>query len=55
MAQTEMRDRNDSARYRRIYGIDNGDTSVADLVIDTDDRTPEEIVAIIMEKISTLR
>ena len=55
MAQTEMRDRNDSARYKRIYGIDNSDTSVADLVIDTDDRTPEEIVDLISEKPSTLR
>ena len=55
MAQTEMRDRNDSARYKRIYGIDNSDTSVADLVIDTDDRTPEEIVELISEKLSTLR
>ena len=55
MAQTEMRDRNDSARYKRIYGIDNSDTSVADLVIDTDDRTPEEIVERISEKLSTLR
>ena len=55
MAQTEMRDRNDSARYKRIYGIDNSDTSVADLVIDTDDRTPEEIVELISQKLSTLR
>ena len=55
MAQTEMRDRNDSARYKRIYGIENSDTSVADLVIDTDDRTPEEIVELIAEKLSTLR
>ena len=55
MAQTEMRDRNDSARYKRIYGIDNSDTSVADLVIETDDRTPEEIVELISEKLSTLR
>ena len=55
MAQTEMRDRNDSARYKRIYSIDNSDTSVADLVIDTDDRTPEEIVELISEKLSTLR
>ena len=55
MAQTEMRDRNDSARYKRIYGIDNSDTSVADLVIDTDDRTPEAIVELISEKLSTLR
>lgn len=48
IAQTRMRDENDSARYKRIYGIDNNDTSVADLVIKTDDKSPEEIVGIII-------
>lgn len=48
--ETEGRDAKDSARYKRIYGIDNSDTSVADLVISTDNRTPEEIVEIILKK-----
>lgn len=48
IAQTRMRDENDSARYKRIYGIDNNDTSAADLVIKTDDKSPEEIVDIII-------
>ena len=48
IAQTRMRDENDSARYKRIYGIDNNDTSVADLIIKTDDKSPEEIVGIII-------
>ena len=48
IAQTRMRDENDSARYKRIYGIDNNDTSAADLVIKTDDKSPEEIVGIII-------
>ena len=39
----------------RIYGIDNSDTSVADLVIDTDNKTPQEIVDIIVKKLDTLR
>lgn len=54
IAQTEARDRNDSARYKRIYGIDNGDTSVANLVIATDDKTPGEIVRIISDEVSRI-
>lgn len=45
---TRRRDTNDTERYKRIYGIDNNDTSVADLVIDTEGKTPEEIVDIIL-------
>lgn len=45
---TRKRDTNDTERYKRIYGIDNNDTSVADLVIDTEGKTPEEIVDIIL-------
>lgn len=51
MAQTRARDEKDSARYKRIYGIDNSDTSAADLVIDTDDKTPEEICDIIVKAV----
>lgn len=52
--ETEGRDMHDSARYKRIYNIDNNDTSVADLVIKTDDKTPDEIVSIILEKAKIL-
>ncbi len=52
MAQTRARDSKDSARYKRIYGIDNSDTSVADLVIDTEGKTPQQIVDIIINKIN---
>ena len=46
--QTVARDSNDSARYMKIYGIDNTTAEeVADIVIETDERTPEEIVEII--------
>ena len=46
--QTVARDSNDSARYMKIYGIDNTTAEeVADIVIATDERTPEEIVEII--------
>lgn len=50
--ETEERDRHDSARYKRIYGIDNDKPEeVADLIIDTDHRTPEEIVSIIVREV----
>ncbi len=47
LEETIRRDAQDSARYMRIYGIDNSDTSAAHLVIDTDGKTPEEICGII--------
>ena len=50
LEKTRIRDANDTARYKRIYGIDNNDASVADLVIDTEGKTPEEIVDIIMNE-----
>ncbi|MCF0238230.1 MAG: AAA family ATPase [Sphaerochaetaceae bacterium] len=49
--QTVGRDNHDTARYKRIYGIDNTDNSIADIVIDTEGKTPELIVDIIMEAI----
>ncbi len=53
LAQTKARDANDSARYKRIYGIDNSDTSIADLVINTEGKTPGEIVNIIADAVCT--
>ncbi|MDR1108330.1 MAG: cytidylate kinase family protein [Spirochaetaceae bacterium] len=49
-AFTEERDRQDRERYLRIYHIDNDDYSFADLIIDTDERTPSEIASLIIEK-----
>jgi cytidylate kinase len=43
-AFTEERDRQDHARYLKIYNIDNDNYSFADLIIDTDNLTPQEIV-----------
>lgn len=51
---TEMRDAEDSRRYRELYNIDNRDFSAADIVIDTETRTPEEIVAVILEKLEAM-
>ena len=50
--ETKARDERDSARYRRIYGIENNEyEKVADLVIDTDYRRPEEITEIIVREV----
>ena len=50
--QTVERDSHDTARYMKIYGIDNTSAEqTADIVIATDDRTPEEIVSIIAEAV----
>ncbi len=55
LAQTQNRDAHDSERYQRIYGIDNADTSIADLVVDTQGKTPEEIVDIIVAAIASIQ
>ncbi len=36
LEETLRRDERDERRYRRIYGIDTADLSIADLIIDTD-------------------
>ncbi|HIV99315.1 MAG TPA: AAA family ATPase [Candidatus Ornithospirochaeta avicola] len=50
--ETEERDKRDSARYMRIYGIDNNrPESVADIIIDTDNKSVDEIVRIICDEV----
>ena len=45
---TNSRDKQDHERYLRIYNIDNDEYSFADLIIDTDDIDPGEIVQLII-------
>lgn len=45
---TAMRDREDSARYMKLYQIDNSEYEFADLKIDTATKTPEMIVEMIV-------
>ncbi len=45
------RERSESARYKKYYNIDIDDVSIYDLVIDSADKTPDEIVNIILEKL----
>jgi CMP/dCMP kinase len=48
-AFTASRDKQDHGRYLRIYGIDTDDYSFADLIVDTDNITPENITDMIVE------
>ncbi len=55
MHKTQVRDSQDHERYLKLYGIDNDRYEFVDLVIDTDNRTPAEIVEIILERVRNLR
>lgn len=48
IAATNERDRRDHARYLRLYNIDTESYSFADLIVDTEQYTPEEIVDLIV-------
>ena len=54
LEETLRRDENDTARYKRIYGIDNTDPSVADLVIQTDELESDEVAQMILERVKQL-
>ncbi len=45
---TSMRDSEDSRRYKKLYGIDNGNYTFCDLVVDTSDLNPEQIADMII-------
>ncbi len=47
----KMREESEVLRYRNYYNIDFRDFSIYDLVINTDDKKPEEIVSIIIERV----
>ena len=50
--ETVRRDENDTNRYNTIYGIDNSKPEeCADLIIATDDKTPDEIVSLIIQEV----
>jgi cytidylate kinase len=46
-----QREQSEKKRYETYYGIDLSDTTIYDLVIDTSDKTPEEIVEIIIQRL----
>jgi cytidylate kinase len=43
------REKSEATRYKKYYGIDVGDTSIYDVIIDAGDKTPEEIMEIILK------
>ena len=45
------REKSEAMRYKKYYNIDLKDTSIYDLVIDSADKTPEEILDLITQKI----
>ena len=45
------REKSERIRYKSIYGIDVGDTGIFDLVVDSRDRTPDEIIAKIAARV----
>ena len=48
---TAMRDSEDSKRYMKLYGIDNGKYDFCDLIIDTANYNPEQITDLIIEEL----
>lgn len=46
------RERSEALRYKNYYNIDLEDKSIYDVFIDSGDKTPEEIVEIIIKKIN---
>ncbi len=54
LRETRERDRRDRERYLRLYGIDNDAYFHADLVIDTDRLSPEEVAAIIVDRVKAI-
>ena len=48
---TAMRDREDTGRYKEFYNIDNNDYDFVDIIIDTGNYNPEQIVDIILKKL----
>ena len=45
------REKSETIRYKNYYDIDIDDTSIYNLVINTSEKTPEEIVNIILQKL----
>ncbi len=48
MEKTARRDEKDHQRYQKLYGIDNNDYGFADLVINTDRLSPEQVARAVL-------
>ena len=51
IAETTARDAKDTARYKRLYDIDNTDSTVADILIDTTRKSAAEVAHIIVHEV----
>ena len=51
--EVRERERSERARYSKVYGIDVRDTSVFDLVVDSSDKTPDEVARLIEERVTS--
>ena len=51
LAETNERDRRDHARYLRLYNIDTESYAFADLIVDTEQYQPAEIVDLIVAEV----
>lgn len=49
LEENRLRHGSDSSRYKTIYGYDLSDTGVYDVVLSTDDRTPEALVEALVD------
>jgi predicted cytidylate kinase len=47
-AANQVREASEAGRYREYYGIDLGDLSIYDLILDSTTTTPDELVATIL-------
>ena len=45
------REKSERTRYKKYYNIDLGDFSIYDLLVDSSDKNPEDVIKIILEKL----
>jgi cytidylate kinase len=55
LTTVKERNLNDQQRYKKLYDIDVRDYKNYNLVVDTSERTPEEILAIILAEFKARR
>ena len=51
---TRFRDKSDTKRFKKLYGIDNNEYAFADLIISVENKEPDEIVELIMAQYNNL-